>query len=290
MEEIVEIIADDTFESNIYCVSRTFARAMLTDSDLGKWSGFQAKIFSEILSKINWQSGCNSNVIDIDNEAFLEKLNRSCDGSEIRKAAYSLREELDFMMRNSAITIQDPYTKQYFEGYIITNFEGSSQTTAVTLNPRLMPHFEKLYYLTQKTKVPFLAFFTIDEYKFRCKFSRPLLYELKSCCKMGGSINTHSLTTRQLKELFNLDIGAYMRDYDDVSGEYKNFDRANFEKYTLNRAIEELNRSCMVSILPYEDGSYYEKIKKRGKVTGYRFRYKVYTLEQMKKRQEKLPN
>ena len=82
----------------------------------------------------------------------------------------------------------------------------------------------------------------------------------------------------------------YMRDYDDVSGEYKNFDRANFEKYTLNRAIEELNRSCMVSILPYEDGSYYEKIKKRGKVTGYRFRYKVYTLEQMKKRQEKLPN
>lgn len=75
---------------------------------------------------------------------------------------------------------------------------------------------------------------------FSCKFTYPLLVEFKSCCKVGGYINHHTLTTKQLKELFNLDIGAYMRDFDPVSGQYKKFDRANFEKYVLNPAIEEL--------------------------------------------------
>ena len=43
----------------------------------------------------------------------------------------------------------------------------------------------------------------------------------------------------------------------------------------------------MVKVLKNEDGSYYEKTKKRGKVTGYVFKYIVYDLEGMKKLKQK---
>ena len=283
----LDIVDIGEFDNQIYAHSRNYAMAQVRNSEIKKWSLIQNKIFAEILSQIEWKSGYNSNVIEINNDEFMKEVGWDLANKDIRKMGRELRKELDFMLKNCAITVQDPYSKKYYEGHVILDFEGNSQFTTITINPKIMPHFEKLYSMNAATKVSFLPFYKPDVFNFSCKFAYPLLVEFKSCCKVGGYINHHTMTTKQLKELFNLDIGAYMRDYDPITDKYSKFDRANFEKYVLNPAIEEINRTCMVKILKNADGSYYEKTKTRGKVTGYIFQYIVYDLEGMKKQKQK---
>lgn len=280
----LSIALANNFDRHIYGMSRNFARAELWDSGIRKWSALQEKIFVEAISQINWKGGGNNNVIEIDNDNFMGELNWNFNPSSVRQMGYTIRKELEFMIKNDTIVVQDAYSKQFYEGHIFVEFEWNSQTTTITLNPSLMPHFEKLYYLAKKTQVPFLTFFKPEVMAFKCKYSYPFLMELKSCCKVGGAINHHSLTTRQLKDLFNLDVGAYMKDYDEITGTYGKFDRSNFEKYTIDKAIEEINETCMVSVLQQEDGKFYKKTKKRGKVTGYEFQYIVFDVEQMQQR------
>lgn len=279
-----ELALINNFDNEIYGMSRNFARAELWDSELKGWSNIQSKIFTEILSKINWKGGGNSNVIEFDNDEFMRDIQWELSQDEIRKLGHSIRTELDYMLKNCAITVQDPYSKRFYEGHVIVGFEGTAQRTTVTINPVLLPHFEKLYSMTQTTGVSFLPFIKEEVMKFKSKFSYPLLMELKSCCQVGGATNYHTLTTRQLKDMFNLPIGAYMRSFDKKTGTYKNLDRRNMEKNTLDRAIPELNETNMISILPWEDGKFYRKVKKGREVTGYEFMYKVYDLDQMKER------
>lgn len=280
----------NNFDTQIYGMSRNFARAELWDSDIRKWSVLQEKIFVEVISQINWKGGGNNNIIEISNDDLMQELRWDLGSKSARQMGYNIRKELDFMLRNDAIVVQDVYTKQFYEGHIFVEFEWNSLTTTITINPTLMPHFEKLYHLAKTTQVPFLTFFKPEVMAFKCKYSYPFLMELKSCCKVGGPINHHSLTTRQLKELFGLDESAYMRDYDETRGTYSKFDRANFEKYTIDKAIEEINETCMASVLQQEDGKYYKKTKKRGKVTGYEFQYVVFDVDQMQQRKLKQAN
>lgn len=281
------IALSNNFDAQIYGMSRNFARAELWNSDIHKWSALQEKIFVEVISQINWKGGGNNNIIEISNDNFMEEINWNLPPTSARQMGYTIRKELEFMLKNDTISVQDAYTKQFYEGHIFVEFEWNSLTTTITINPTLMPHFEKLYHLAKQTQVPFLTFFKPEVMAFKCKYSYPFLMELKSCCKVGGSINHHSLTTKQLKDLFNLDDGAYMKDYDEIKGTYAKFDRTNFEKYTIDKAIEEINETCMVSVLQQEDGKFYRKTKKRGKVTGYEFQYIVFDVEQMQHRKLK---
>ena len=54
--------------------------------------------------------------------------------------------------------------------------------------------------------------------------------------------------------------------------------------------IEEINETCMASVLQQEDGKYYKKTKKRGKVTGYEFQYVVFDVDKMQQRKLKQAN
>lgn len=96
------------------------------------------------------------------------------------------------MLKNSAIVVQDPVSKKYYEGHLIHEFESSSQTTTITINPKIMVHFQKLYSINAETKVSFLPFYKPDVFDFSCKFTYPLLVEFKSCCSASEAMEDHA--------------------------------------------------------------------------------------------------
>ena len=67
-------------------------------------------------------------------------------------------------------------------------------------------------------------------------------------------------STRQLKMMFGLSIDDYMRD--------GHFDRYNFEKITINRAVKEINEKskCIKNLT-------YRKVKKGNRIQYYLFSY-----------------
>ena len=68
-------------------------------------------------------------------------------------------------------------------------------------------------------------------------------------------------STRQLKDMFGLSKESYMnRD--------GFFNRADFERYTINKAIKELNEKCRCI-----NNLKYEKVKKNGRVQYYKFSF-----------------
>jgi len=283
-KKVIPYTFDDVqnFEDNIYGMSRNMVRSILGSPAIRSWSALQNRIFVCLISKIKWKTSGNSNVIEVRIDDFVRELGWDINNVDSRKVAYVIRDELSYMFDHCDVSAQDPYSGKYYEGPLILEHEGDSQYIQVAVNKRLMPHFEKLYNVARTTGVPFIPFFKPEVLNFRCKYSKALLEEFKSCCKTGGAINEHCLTTKQLKELFGLERGNYMREYDPVTDTYSKFDRANFEKNVLFPAIKELNQTCMIEILPYED-TYFEKEKFHGKVTGYIFKYRVYDLEEMKK-------
>ena len=72
---------------------------------------------------------------------------------------------------------------------------------------------------------------------------------------------------RAIKELLGIPkegSGSYVKD----NG---NFDRTNFEKYVIGQLCEDLKNCKMITLILQPDGKPYEKVKRGGRVFGYRF-------------------
>ena len=80
-------------------------------------------------------------------------------------------------------------------------------------------------------------------------------------------VNRGVISIKALKEMFDIPKdgpGSYMRDKG-------GFDRANFEKKVIDPLFEDLAKCKMIIPVKLENGKYYEKLKKNGRVIGYEF-------------------
>lgn len=187
------------------------------------------------------------------------------------------------MIDNSIVKLKSLYSREYFIEHIIISEKGNHNTTEIKLNPKFMPHLEKLYKLASETNIPFLTMLSDDLLSFKSSYSQPLFMELRRCSRSGGCINEHKITTRNLKYLFGLDETAYVN---------KNgrFDRHGFEKRVLIPALEGILKTKMIDIIPDEKGNLFGKEKYGKTFHSYVFKYKVWTSEQIAARKKKEEN
>ena len=185
-------------EKKIIAMSRKFVRARIRCNELSKWSCIQNKLFSIILSKIDWKNGNNSNWIELQPDEVFQALGWNVKREEYSRFMNKVKHELEYMLKHSAITVDNPYTKTSTSDNLITHLQLDNTSFYIVLSQDFMPHFENLYSLAKETKLSFITFFLAEEMSFKSKFALSLLLELRSCGSPNGSIITHSLSTKQL--------------------------------------------------------------------------------------------
>lgn len=136
-----------------------------------------------------------------------------------------------------------------YVGFVLTDFKSDhkSEDIEVYMNPRFMPYVEQL--VSHYTKLQLDSIVQFDS-----KYSL-ILYKYLSSWAGDHPERALMVSTKELKELFGLSKEDYV--YHDK------FNRALFEKYTLDTAIDEINEK-----VPGFD-VVYKKSKKGNRVQGY---------------------
>ena len=230
-----------------YAVANEFAR-------LPQRMSVQAfKALGVILSKIDYTK---------DNRNENGEVIISCTLSEIRKACGVSTKDTNYEYYKSIISnlIKSSYVDGEIDGkdvmgYVIPWVEADSKAEQITFKftilNKLLPYFQCLY--RNYTKIE------IEQTKnFKSKFSMALYLNLLSWSN-GENESYRFYTTKQLKEMF----GLSKDDYCYKSGK---FDRPNFEKYTIEVAIKEINQNTRMKVE-------YKKNKKNNRVANYQFNF-----------------
>ena len=239
----------ENFDNEIVGMSRTFAKAFTCNTDLQKWTIYQQKIFFLILSNIDWKTGGNNNEVEIVISVAQEKLGLDYNIKEKWVFSKRIIQEIEEMMKNSFLSLQDPFTKKWTKDFLICHADGDGYVIRVELNKRFMTHFERLYESAIMNGVNFIAFSEYDIYQMCSSFGVKMFIDLNNNSNHNGSINRRTYTTKQLKDLFGLPRDAYCREYDYESDKVLNFDRTNFEKKVLNKALTLVNNTEAVDIM-----------------------------------------
>lgn len=122
--------------------------------------------------------------------------------------------------------------------------------------------FDNDYISLLKKADKWTTMFFDDIMKFECKHTAPLYQRLRSLNKHPKFDKYYDFNTSELKEIFGLSADDYVKKSGSQVG---SFDRLNFEKYTLNKAIEEINTKSSLT-----HNVWYEKHKKGNRVAFYR--------------------
>lgn len=243
---------ENSLQNRMVAMAKSLAKAQI------KWTANQKKLFIMVLTKIDWSKSGNSNVVELDKNEIIDALKLNINASD--KSIY-LRNEFRKLATNSFVSWTSKEDRDIWEdGFLFVKWGSSRNKMNITINQDYMPLLENLVGTYQ-----FLTMWSNDMYSFKSKFSFALFEELRMNYDNRYFTNERDYTTKQLKELFGLTKDDYM------NGSSGKFDRFNFEKYTLNVAMEEINAGEMMKIINVE------KIKKNGRVIAYRIRYTVKT-------------
>lgn len=284
---VIPIRRSKDTESDMIAMSRDFNRALLFATDYLKWSSLQKKIFSLILGEIDWRHWHNDTQVQLNNEKVMKELGWDL-GDNQRNMTAALNKELDYMVTHSAIRVKDPYTGDWFTGNVFVNAYGKLGITYVDLNPKIMPHVEGLYDTAEDKKKLFIQYVKPDLISFTSKFSAPLFSELCSCAVIGKNIiNRHRIKIQRLRKLFDLSENDYTRK-SSKAGSKPRLDKYNFEKRVLTPAVEDINNTEMLKLVPYEDGSYFKRIKTGAQIFEYEFQYIVLNDKEVYNHRKKL--
>lgn len=253
----------NSLKDQLVAMSRALARCQI------KWSLDQKKLFFMCLTRIRFKETGNDCVIVLDNREIVDALGLSGTSVDSKHRNAYLRKIITGMSKNSYVELGDPNDAEtYKAGALVSTVTSKKGKKTITINKDFMPELEDLLNHT-----PFLTYYTDDIYAFKSRFAFALFNELRSLYDTRALTNYRTFTTKQLKDLFELSKADYVR-------RDGSFDRSNFEKYTIDVAVAEINQSEMMTILPHgkkRNGlhAFYEKKKKNGHVSGYEFKYIV---------------
>lgn len=209
----------------------------------------QQKLFYVSIASL--RNGVNvHDEVEINKHDLLEFLGMENDSNRYTK----LKKELDELVKNSFIRFEDK--DGYSCGNLIYNTRITRNTVYIRINNYYLP-------LLQNLSDNFVRFLNDDLVGLKYKDSMMLYQNLMkdkwkmSCIDFLGI----DYSTTQLKDMFGLTKDSYMA----TSG---NFNRTLFEKKTINKAVEELNKKskCINNLR-------YEKVKEGNKVKYYKFTF-----------------
>lgn len=213
-----------------------------------KWNARETKLFFSALSQIKWRD--DENWVRLKKSEIVSKL--ELDPRDTNK----LRDMFQSVMKKSLIQFDGPTEEEWDDGFLITRVKTTRNEVYVKFAEDYLPLLDQL-------ESHFTMFHLENVLNFKSKYAIVLFQDLKSRYNPKGIINHWQYRLDELKYLFNIKDGEYVRNTGRQKG---TFDTANFKKKTLDRAVEEINKNTDQCRMYIEK---VEVLKKYGMVVGY---------------------
>ncbi|WP_373125103.1 replication initiation protein [Blautia producta] len=200
------------------------------------------------------------NAIAIKKSDLFEKLNVTDSDRHFR-----YRKLFNKMQRASFFTFND--NDSYEDGYIFYHVSGNRHYWYIYVNEMFMP-------IIQNVSSNYVQLLLDDAIYFQSKFSMTLYQNLLSlnneCVIDSSTYKVADYTTRQLKDIFGMEIGDYVR-------KDGSFARKHFETYCIEKAVIEINsNSKLIKNLTWSKEYYGRNVGK------YVFTYQVDDIDRYK--------
>lgn len=208
----------------------------------------QQKLFYICLASL--KQGINSrNEVGINKKELFNCL----DIEKETKRYTRIKGEFEQLAHNSFVKFDT--TDGFCQGFLICNIRLAKNTFYVQFNDYYLP-------LVQELANNYVRLLDDDVISFNSKFSMMLYQNLMKDKWKLTNVDYLGIdySTRKLKMMFGLSIDDYMRD--------GHFDRYNFERKTINKAVKEINEKskCIKNLA-------YRKVKKGSRIQYYLFSY-----------------
>lgn len=214
-----------------------------------RFSVMQQKLFYVCIASL--KHGINTkNEVEINKQELF-----NCLGIEKETGRYTrIKGEFEQLAHNSFVEFDT--TDGFSQGFLIYNIRLSKNTFFVKFNDYYLP-------LVQELANNYVRLLDDDVISFSSKFSMMLYQNLmKDKWKLTNVDHLGiDYSTKQLKMMFGLSKSDYMRKND-------SFNRSEFEKKTINKAVDEINKKskCIKNLT-------YKKVKKGSRIQYYLFTY-----------------
>jgi hypothetical protein len=115
----------------------------------------------------------------------------------------------------------------------------------------------------------YITMWSSDIFQMRSARSIEFYEQLRLNTDTRNEVNQADVGIKWFKELFNIPKegkGSYMR-------KKGGFNRTEFERKVIDPLCEDLAKCRMINLIVQEDGKYYQKLKRNGRVEAYRFNW-----------------
>jgi plasmid replication initiation protein len=235
-------------------VSKIFARAR-KEMNLPEF-----KAFIYALTHIKFTSE-NENRLLLDKKTLAAIVGVNSDPDHLSE---DLKRSIGQLPKHSFIEIDDQDHDFYESGVLITNIRMYKNNASITFNPTYMSLFSNI-----AREKNFITMWSGDIFSMKSERSIEFYEQLRLNTDDRKGVNQADVGIRWFKELFNIPKegkGSYMR-------EKGGFDRNNFERKVIDPLCEDLAKCRMINLIVQEDGKYYQKLKRNGRVEAYRFNW-----------------
>lgn len=245
--------ADNSLENQVIAMSNTLAEKST------RFTVFQQKLFYVSLASLKLNKNSTKtdeklerkgqNEVGINKQELFEYLSITNDNNRWTR----VRNEFKKLASNSYIQFGND--EEYADGFIFCGVRSTKYNIFVRFDTYFLPLVEEL-------ADNYVRLLDDDVVSFDSKFSM-MLYQnlLKDKWKLTNvDYLGIDYSTRKLKMMFGLSIDDYMRN--------DHFDRYNFERKTINKAVDEINKKskCIKNLT-------YKKVKKGSRIQYYLFSY-----------------
>lgn len=245
--------ADNSLKNQVIAMSNTLAEKST------RFTVFQQKLFYVSLASLKLNKNSTKtdeklerkgqNEVGINKQELYEYLSITNDNNRWTR----VRNEFKKLASNSYIQFGND--EEYADGFIICGVRSTKYNIYVRFDTYFLPLVEEL-------ADNYVRLLDDDVVSFDSKFSM-MLYQnlLKDKWKLTNvDYLGIDYSTRKLKMMFGLSIDDYMRN--------DHFDRYNFERKTINKAVDEINKKskCIKNLT-------YKKVKKGSRIQYYLFSY-----------------
>ena len=233
---------DNSLENQVIAMSNTLAEKST------RFSIVQQKLFYVCLASL--KHGVNSkDEVEINKQELFNYLQIENDTSRWTRIRYEFKK----LAKNSYIEFGTD--EEFCDGFLIYSFRSTRNSIFVRFNDYYLP-------LVQQLANNFVRLLDDDVVSFDSKFSMMLYQNLmKDKWKLTNiDYLGFDYSTRRLKMIFGLSIDDYVQN--------GRFNRADFERRTINRAVKEINEKskCIKNLT-------YKKVKKGSRIQYYLFSY-----------------
>ena len=257
-EEYHQISLEEYFagdaKPNLFAVSRAFAEARK------QMTLAEHKTLVHALSKIKWKEKCPDTIyLDKKEVARIVGIN-----SDINHLSADLNRSIGEMPNHSFLRFADKDKDRYINGNFVRTVVMFKNVVRIRLEEEFLELFGNL-------ETNYITMWADDIYSMKTERA-VLFYELLRDNSDTRLVqNEGTVSVKKFKEMFSIPKegkGSYMT----ADG---HFARTHFEKKVIDPICEELAKTKMIQLVTLPNGQYYEKVKRGGKIIGYRFFWTV---------------